>query len=906
MHAFCRLSSVLILMLAASAGSRCSSQPSKGANETCLGEECSAECIAAGHPGGECISTGCVCAGPGDQVSGDLRPGDTGALDKTSPDGFGVDLDVANDAALDAPGKDRLEDDGVDSAGPGTCSVDSVLEDCAPGEGCVEGLCGDCLDATTCPVGQGCMAGTCGPCESALECRPGEGCKGQICGPCTRPEQCREGEGCRDGLCGACVDAVDCFGRLCISGVCGLCPSTEACQQQYGQPYQCESGTCVRLSCAADSDCMFQGQLCDSVTFLCVDCNGTAACLESGAYGSGFQCLNGACSEGNCVESDDCPLDLPICGADDSCRGCLPTSQGPHGECLGKFGAGWLCLPQGTCVEGDCVSTKDCQAVNNGICAQGYQCRACLDPAEDAVCRTEYGLDSLVCLAGECVEGCTPGQACPSSGEVCGEDRRCAPCTTNVQCAAAYSDYLCIDGACKPAQCNLELECGMGLVCDSLLFYCRECWQHDECGDGAVCDLKSEGGLGHCYVGECTVATQSLCNTKLCSDFQCVSCGADHPCGVGRFCGADGVCLVGNCAIDSDCSGQAPMTCQKSVCVVNLDGSRTCGYEQLPQGTACDDGNICTSASACDSYGACLGTQQKCEDGIWCTINKCDPNSGACSIDVEPGTCFFATGYQYPECVYAGHTEDYAGIGFSNCRICDPLYSQTQWALNHGECSDGLFCTDDVCDGAGECTHTPAANTCYIDGACYNVNATKPGNVCMKCGNKNPGSYGQWENVASNSPCYDDGKSCTYDVCNGQGGCDHTAVVNTCFISGSCFMNGAVNPGNECQTCNANSPYQWTNKPYLTLCSDKDGSQCTVEKCDQGGNCVALGTYYPMTCCDGQQVYNNGDVVGCKYCDPLISIFLSNRPACSACVPHLTGKSCYKGACSFNSITPCK
>jgi hypothetical protein len=55
-----------------------------------------------------------------------------------------------------------------------------------------------------------------------------------------------------------------------------------------------------------------------------------------------------------------------------------------------------------------------------------------------------------------------------------------------------------------------------------------------------------------------------------------------------------------------------------------------CKGKQLPTGTACDDGKLCTFDDTCQSDGQCHGSPRNCNDGNNCTIDSCDPTTGAC------------------------------------------------------------------------------------------------------------------------------------------------------------------------------------------------------------------------------------------------------------------------------------
>ena len=48
-------------------------------------------------------------------------------------------------------------------------------------------------------------------------------------------------------------------------------------------------------------------------------------------------------------------------------------------------------------------------------------------------------------------------------------------------------------------------------------------------------------------------------------------------------------------------------------------------------------------------------------------------------------------------------------------------------------CDDGFVCTQDLCDGEGGCTHSPALGACVIDGACYEAGDVNPSAPCQTC-----------------------------------------------------------------------------------------------------------------------------------------------------------------------------
>eukprot|EP01084_Bolivina_argentea_P267315 453721_1 len=68
--------------------------------------------------------------------------------------------------------------------------------------------------------------------------------------------------------------------------------------------------------------------------------------------------------------------------------------------------------------------------------------------------------------------------------------------------------------------------------------------------------------------------------------------------------------------------------------------SGECVSNNVPEGTPCDDGNLCTVNSICSGGSCGSGVNIECDDdGNDCTTNTCDPASGECvSNNVPEGT----------------------------------------------------------------------------------------------------------------------------------------------------------------------------------------------------------------------------------------------------------------------------
>lgn len=113
--------------------------------------------------------------------------------------------------------------------------------------------------------------------------------------------------------------------------------------------------------------------------------------------------------------------------------------------------------------------------------------------------------------------------------------------------------------------------------------------------------------------------------------------GSCSPCLDGQMCAAPGdcvstrcdggICLAAECGVDEDCAPLAGPCASASCDVV----AKKCVLEPLPDGTACDDGDLCTTIAGCVA-GECLGgLPPDCTmlDSI-CAVGTCDPQDGSC------------------------------------------------------------------------------------------------------------------------------------------------------------------------------------------------------------------------------------------------------------------------------------
>jgi hypothetical protein len=132
--------------------------------------------------------------------------------------------------------------------------------------------------------------------------------------------------------------------------------------------------------------------------------------------------------------------------------------------------------------------------------------------------------------------------------------------------------------------------------------------------DGTVCDDGNACTAGDvCTNGECAGARRDCDDGDACTidDCDAVTGQCTH---VARVCPDDGdPCTLERCDA----------------------ATGTCGPVAAPNGTACSDDNPCTQADTCQG-GVCVGgAVQPCDDGVACTVDSCDPATGACVHDAS-------------------------------------------------------------------------------------------------------------------------------------------------------------------------------------------------------------------------------------------------------------------------------
>jgi hypothetical protein len=161
----------------------------------------------------------------------------------------------------------------------------------------------------------------------------------------------------------------------------------------------------------------------------------------------------------------------------------------------------------------------------------------------------------------------------------------------------------------------------------------------------------------------------------------------------------------------------------------------------------------------------------------------------------------------------------------NSCQSCQPGVSTSSWTnLSPGSpCGTG---TGKVCNGA------VCSPGCDIGGAFVAAGAANPQNSCQTC--QPSSSTTAWSNLQEGTNCGSGGH-----VCHSSGGA--IACTAGCFIGNAYVTPGSAEPGNPCETCQADSTTSWSPLPNDTqVCGT--GQACYGGVCATG--CTINGSYY--------------------------------------------------------------
>ena len=763
-----------------------------------------------------------------------------------------VDCDDDDDCTADAcdPATGTCLSTPTDCSDGDPCTSDA----CVPGEGCVATAIDDCLGCVLdedCRDSDPCTVDHCDPdsgvCErSALDCDDGDPCTMNRCDSqkgCVSSAACVDGDACTVDSCneasGACAHAVvtcddedACTADLCDpdSGACSNealdCDDQDVCTVDWCNSL---SGCLHKTRCDDQDPCT--ADVCDPTTGICRitprDCDDDDACTTDLCDPDSGDCVHEAlnCDDGSLCTVDSCEPDIgcvngPSCDDGDPCSvdGCDPSD----GSCSTAPLA---------CDDGDACTADSC--------AEG-QCVA--EPLSGLSCE-----DDNACTAEEhCMEG-----LCIGSPVNCDDDKACTAdsCDPESGCEHLFID---VPGCCdEDSDCDDKNPCTQG-TCDPERSYCVVEPVAGDCDDGDACTEDScdpETGTCRGLVRDCDDG--SFCNgveacdplTGACISGEAVICDDGDVCNGLESCDpASGECSPGqhlSCDDGDVCNGEESCDevqgCVSGEALVCDDGDPCNGFESCKgvegcvpgQPIHCDDQDQCNGQETCDpASGECVsGTPRDCDDQMWCTLDDCDPATGACSH--MPRDC----ADEIP-C-----TKD----------ICDEDSDSCEALAADEACDDENVCSLDICSPTEGCQYTA------LDVPCDDGDVCTEGDQCADGACVSGTSVCQCE---SDQDCaaFEDG-----DLCNGTLFCDRTEPPFVCAVAPATIVTCDTSGDTDCLT---------------TLCEPETGycsQQPEVEaSCDDGDACSLYDFCADGECIPGDpKVCDDGDVCnGSESCDP--------------------------------------
>lgn len=740
-----------------------------------------------------------------------------GCQDGTDPCNPPTKCDEPNDRCVTCL-SDAQCNDGLFCTGVETCNTVTGL--CVPGtppscddsvsctiDACNPGLdaCTHTLDNAACGNGQHCDGDEI--CHATLGCQPGT------------PPNCDDGVMCTVDSCNETTDSCDhapndsaCSDGLHCTGV-ETCDPINGCQA--GTPPNCSDG----IACTTDA-CNESTDSCDHtpVDSVCSDgqhCNGVETCdvLLSCQAGTPPDCNdNVGCTVDTCDEANDACEHVPNHAACNDMQFCNGLE---------------FCDPQSGCQAGTPPNCADGVACTVDACDEAND--TCINTPSDAFCNDLQFCNGVeFChLFNDCQPGTPPNcddlVAC--TVDACDE--------VNDVCTHTPDHDFCDDPAfCNGDEfCDAQLgcqdapdPCQMPTKCDEANDRCVQCLTHEQCDDGLFCTglefcdplngtCQGFGAAPSCNDG--VPCTLDFCNPNTDS---CDHAPENFGCVDGDFCNG-----VEYCHPLLDCQPGTPPDCDDGVaCTVDSCNESTDGCDHTPDDNACSNGQFCDGVELCHPINGCQpGTPPNCNDGVACTIDACDEFNDVCTHTPDDAPCNdqqFCNGVEY----------------------CDPLAGCR--AGTPPNCDDGVGCTVDSCDEAGDtCVHMPNDAACDDLQHCNGVEFCDPLNDCQ------PGT----------PPNCDDGVACTVDSCDeASDTClhdpDHDFCDNPLFCDGDEFCDPQLGCQDGPNPCLPPTQCDEPNTRCVLCLSDakcNDGVFCNgLETCDEVTGFCVPGT--PPICDD--------------------------------------------------------
>jgi len=582
------------------------------------------------------------------------------------------------------------------------------------------------------------------------------------------------------------------------------------------------TSTCVAEAASDDATCDgvdddCDGQTDDEVVVVASEC-GVGACAASGTV----VCNAGALID-DCVVVD-AALDDSVCnGEDDDCDGATDEDASREVSC----GEG-ACRAQGFAVCSDGEASLDCvpldvAATDDATC-DGVDGDCDGESDEDfVVSETACGVGGCLrgglaaCVAGAVTDSCVPGGAAADDATCDGFDDDCN--------GVADEDFVVTVTTCGVGACGATgaRTCGEGRVADSCL----------ELAPAANDDATCDGVDDDCdaLTDEDSVPIAMTCGLGACSRAGLLVCdfgGFVEDCQVGTPTTSEDVACDG---VDDDCNG---VTDEGFVAVPTACGTGACAGSGVTTCSSGVTGDSCAAGSGEARDEDCDGIDDDCDEA---TDEDYVPPVTSCGIGGcgRTGLLVCSGGATRDTCL--------AGAPAASDVTCDGVDDDCDEATDESYPGTGTAC------GVGRCASQGAMRCVEGDP----VDSCQP--LPADCTGRQCGSDGC---AGSCGTCPAPAASCLSVACNGGGQCATSVNAGFCYIGQACIANGAANPGNDCQYCDAVldatgwSPYKRGN-----LCGD-EGNTCTSDSCDGLGTC-GHPVLPDLTACNDSDAATVGD-----------------------------------------------
>jgi hypothetical protein len=467
---------------------------------------------------------------------------------------------------------------------------------------------------------------------------------------------------------------------------------------------------------------------------------------------------------------------------------------------LGSTTAGEVQLVAKQKGSGDNIGAPICEVWAGNTCATPLQRTVTFY----AACSS--GLENC---AGECVDLMTDQEHCGACGNACANDEGCLNGTCvwidPDRCDQDNDLHFADTPECGGDDCDdgdpnvhpgvVEQSYGQPMCTDAIDNDCDGDTDIDDtgcmqCSGPGDCDDSNTCTTDDCVAGACQntpvsddtgcddgdACTQTdTCQGGVCTGADPVICAASDQCHLAGTCDSGtGACSNPPKADSTPCDDNDACTqtdtCQAGVCTgINpvvctaLDqchdvgtcntATGICSDPPKADGTACDDGDVCSTLDTCQGGTCAAGATNKdtdsdtylddnCPGGNDCDDDAAAVNPGATEAQSLPASCGDSIDNDCDTFI------DMLDPGCAGCSIDD-------------DCDDSNECTTDVCSG-GVCQNNAVGDgTACDDGEDCSHSDECTGGVC-----------------AGTDYVCEDFMPCTDDICNGDGSCTFTDIPN--------------------------------------------------------------------------------------------------------------------------------